>query len=111
MHGMGVSESSAGRGADPPWFGQPEPDYQQRAKALSNRVDISEAAADYRQGGYLIREFGFSEADLAEAGAYTKAIQTTRVQDAWLVNGAIKRLATLPPGGLSPMPIAAIVPG
>ncbi|MBP9234751.1 MAG: phytanoyl-CoA dioxygenase family protein, partial [Hyphomonadaceae bacterium] len=45
-------------------------------------------------GGYLIRDFGFSEADLAEAGAYTKAIKTTRVQDAWLANGAIKRLAT-----------------
>ena len=54
MHGMAVSESSAERGADAPWFDQPEPDYQRRAKALSNRVDISQAAADYRRNGYLI---------------------------------------------------------
>ncbi len=111
MHGMAVSERSAERDADAPWFDQLEPDYQRRAKALSNRVEISEVAANYRQNGYLIRDFGFSKADLAEAGAYAKTIKTTRVQDALLVNGAIKRLATLPPGGLSPMPIAAIVPG
>lgn len=92
MRGMAASGMS-NRPADPPWFDQPEPDYQRRAKALSNRRDIAEAAADYRRNGYLIRDFGFSESDLAEAAAYTNAIKTTRVQDAWLVNGAIKRLA------------------
>ena len=76
-----------------PWFDLPEPDYQRRAKSLSNHVDLTEAAADYRENGYLIRDFGFSEQDLEEAAAYTKAITTIRVQDAGLVNGAIKRLA------------------
>lgn len=76
-----------------PWFDLPEADYLQRAKSLSNRVDLIEAAAEYRKNGYLIRDFGFSEKDLEEAAAYTKAIATIRVQDAWLVNGAVKRLA------------------
>lgn len=79
--------------ATAPWFDLPEADYQQRAKALSNRVDLTEAAAEYREKGYLIRDFGFSEKDLEEVAAYTRAIATIRVQDAWLVNGAVKRLA------------------
>jgi hypothetical protein len=81
---------------DGPWFDLAEPDYARRATALANRPDITAAAAEYRQNGYLIRDFGFPESDLAEAAAYTRAIPSQRVQDAWLVNGAIKRLATSP---------------
>jgi len=88
-----ASEGMSGESMTAPWFDLPEPDYQRRAKSLSNHVDLTEAAADYRENGYLIRDFGFSEQDLEEAAAYTKAITTIRVQDAWLVNGAIKRLA------------------
>ncbi len=88
-----ASDGMSGESMTAPWFDLPEPDYQRRAKSLSNHVDLTEAAADYRENGYLIRDFGFSEQDLEEAAAYTKAITTIRVQDAWLVNGAIKRLA------------------
>lgn len=80
--------------ADVPWFDLPDQAYSQRAGALSNRTDLAEAAAEYREKGYLIRDFRFSEEDLAEAAAYTRAITAVRIQDGWLVNGAIKRLAT-----------------
>lgn len=79
-----------------PWFDLPEPAYAQRATALSNKPDITAAAAQYREKGYLVRDFGFSESDLAEAAAYTKAIKTGRIQDAWLVNPSIRNLATHP---------------
>lgn len=80
--------------SDVPWFDLPDAAYRARANALSNQTELVAAAAEFRENGYLIRDFGFSEADLAEAAAYTKAIAKGRVQDAWLVNGAIRRLAT-----------------
>jgi hypothetical protein len=84
----------AGRPADMPWFDQPEPAYAERASALSNQPDITAAAAEYREKGYLIRDFGFSDADLDEAAAFTRNIKTARVQDGWLVNKAVRSLAT-----------------
>lgn len=88
-----VSDRRAEGSVTAPWFDLPEADYRRRAKSLSNQVELVEAAAEYRDKGYLIRDFGFSEMDLEEAAAYTKAIAGIRVQDAWLVNGAVKRLA------------------
>jgi len=88
------SERAGEGGGDVPWFDLPDATYRERANALSNQVDIATAAADYREKGYLIRDFGFSDADLDEAAAYTRAIAGNRVQDGWLVNGAVKRLAT-----------------
>jgi hypothetical protein len=46
---------------------------------LSNRPDLVAAAAEYREKGYLVRDFGFSEADLAGAADYTRSIPTARV--------------------------------
>ncbi len=79
-----------------PWFDLPDPAYRDRAKAMSNRPDMLEAAAEYRDKGYLIRDFGFSDADLDEAAAFTKAAPAGRVQDGWLANRAVKSLATHP---------------
>src|SRR5688572_24295810 len=83
-------------GLEGPWFDQAETAYSQRAAALSNKPDLLAAASEYREKGYLVRDFGFSESDLAEAAAYTKAITTGRIQDAWLVNNSIRNLATHP---------------
>jgi hypothetical protein len=77
-----------------PWFDLADAAYRQRAQELSGRPDIIEAAAEYRDNGYLIRDFGFSSADLDEAAAYTKTIPGERVQDGWLANKAVRRLAT-----------------
>jgi hypothetical protein len=88
-----ASKTAAGQG---PWFDQPDAAYAERAAALSNRPEITAAAAEYREKGYLIRDFGFSDADLAEAAAYTKAIAGGRIQDGWLVNKAVRNLATHP---------------
>jgi hypothetical protein len=79
-----------------PWFDQAETAYSRRAAALSNKPELLAAASEYREKGYLVRDFGFSESDLAEAAAYTKAIATGRIQDAWLVNNSIRNLATHP---------------
>ena len=79
-----------------PWFDLPEAGYAQRVAGLSNRPDLTAAAAEYREKGYLVRDFGFAERDLEEAAAFTRAIATQRVQDAWLVNDPIRRLATSP---------------
>jgi len=93
---MADTESKSDKSAAGPWFDQPEPAYAQRAAALSNKPDITAAAADYREKGYLVRDFGFSESDLSEAARYTKAITKGRVQDAWLINPSIRNLATHP---------------
>lgn len=77
-----------------PWFDLPEPAYRERMGALSNRPEIVQAAADYREKGYLIRDFGFSHADLDEAAAFTRSVRSGRVQDGWLVNRAVRNLAT-----------------
>jgi hypothetical protein len=77
-----------------PWFDLPEPAYRERANALSNRPDIAAAAAEYREKGYLVRDFGFSDADLEDAAAFTRGITSGRVQDGWLVNRAVRNLAT-----------------
>lgn len=79
-----------------PWFDAAEPDYARRASALANRVDLTAAAAQFREKGFLIHDFGFPEEDLAEAAAFTRQIKRHRVQDGWLVNGAVKRLGTNP---------------
>ncbi len=93
---MGVAKNgkAASPAADVPWFDLPDAAYRERASALSNKVELVAAAAEFREKGFVVRDFGFSEADLEEAAAYTKAISTGRVQDAWMVNGAVKRLAT-----------------
>jgi hypothetical protein len=83
----------AGQG---PWFDLDEPAYERRSAALSNRPDIVAAAAEYREKGYLVRDFGFSESDLAGAAEYTRSIATARVQDAWLINRPVRNLATHP---------------
>lgn len=79
---------------DGPWFDLAEPAYRERASALSNRPTIVQAAAEYREKGYVIRDFGFSAADLDEAAAFTGSITSGRIQDAWLVNRAVRNLAT-----------------
>ena len=79
-----------------PWFDLPEAGYRARANALSNQPDIVSAAAVYREKGWLIRDFGFSESDLDHAATYTRDLKGARVQDAWVVNPAIKRLAADP---------------
>lgn len=84
----------ADKSREGPWFDLPEPAYRERAKALSNRPEITQAAAEYREKGYLIRDFGFSDSDLAEAAAFTKSVPGGRVQDGWLVNSAVRNLAT-----------------
>lgn len=90
---MSDGEDRQGEG---PWFDQPEPDYLRHTSALANRPDLTAAAAAFREKGYLVHDFGFPEADLAEAAAFTAAITRDRVQDGWLVNGGVKRLATSP---------------
>jgi Phytanoyl-CoA dioxygenase (PhyH) len=77
-----------------PWFDLADAAYGERAKALSNRPEIVVAAAEFREKGYLIRDFGFSNADLDAAAAYTRSVKKTRVQDGWLVNQAVRNLAT-----------------
>ncbi len=77
-----------------PWFDLPDAEYRARAANLSGRPDILESAAKYRETGYLLCDFGFDDADLAHAAAYTKAMTGRRIQDGWLVNAAVKRLAT-----------------
>src|ERR1700733_7471492 len=76
-----------------PWFDQPEQAYRQRLGAISNQPDLAKAAAQFRKDGYLIRDFGFSETDLDEAAAYSKSMKAGRVQNGWLVNPAVRRLA------------------
>lgn len=85
-----------GRVGEGPWFDLPEADYARRAAMLANRPDLTIAAEDYRQMGYLVRDFGFSDSDLDAAAEFTRKIGGVRVQDAWLVNPAIARLATSP---------------
>lgn len=77
-----------------PWFDLPEAAYAAHARSAAISPDIAAAAQEYRSKGYLVRDFGFPDADLDEAAAYTRSIAGNRVQDAWLVNGAIRRLAT-----------------
>ncbi len=96
MHDAGDSNPTQLQPGDPPWFDLPEPAYRVHAASLPENDDIRQAAASYREKGYLIRDFGFDDADLAEAAAYTRSITGVRVQDAWMVNPAIKRLATHP---------------
>jgi hypothetical protein len=81
---------------DGPWFDAPEADYRVRAHALSNRPEMTDIAARFREKGWLVHDFGFAEDDLAAAAAYTRAIGSGRVQDAWLVNRAVRRLAQHP---------------
>jgi Phytanoyl-CoA dioxygenase (PhyH) len=90
---MADGATKAAKTAEGPWFDLPDAAYAERATALSNRPDIVAAAAEYRDKGYLIRDFGFSDADLDASAAYTRAIKTPRIQDAWLVNSAIRNLA------------------
>lgn len=89
-------DRSADKQQEGPWFDLAEPDYARRAARLANRPDLTAAAAEFRERGYLIRDFGFAEADLAEAAAFTRSVRRHRVQDGWLVNGAVKRLGTHP---------------
>jgi len=77
-----------------PWFDSPETSYRAEAAKFASRPEIAEAAAKYRETGYLVRDFGFAQADLDEAAAYTKSMKSGRVQDGWLANAAVKRLAT-----------------
>jgi ectoine hydroxylase-related dioxygenase (phytanoyl-CoA dioxygenase family) len=84
------------RAGEGPWFDLPDADYARRAATLANQPDLTAAAEDFRQNGYLIRDFGFSDRDLEEAAEFTRKIPGVRVQDAWLVNPAIGRLATSP---------------
>lgn len=88
--------TESGTAKQGPWFDLPEPAYGERLAALSNQPDIVAAASEYRSKGYLVRDFGFSEDDLAEAAAYTKAISGGRIQDGWLVNKAVRGLAAHP---------------
>jgi hypothetical protein len=78
--------------AEGPWFDQPDEMWREQFSAEQG-AEIRTAAADYRQNGYLIRDFGFSESDLDEAAAFTRSVPGERVQDAWLVSRAIRRLA------------------
>jgi hypothetical protein len=78
--------------AERPWFDTPDAAWREQAAAEPD-PDLRAAAADYREKGYLIRDFGFSEADLDEAAAFTRSVPGERVQDAWLVNRAIRQLA------------------
>lgn len=80
----------------PPWFDGDEADYAARLAGLSNQPDLAAAVAQFREKGYLVRDFGFSSDDLDEAAAYTLASPSKRVQDGWLRNSAIRRLATHP---------------
>lgn len=85
-----------GRVEEGPWFDLPDSAYAESAKALSNRPELLQAAAQFRETGYLIRDFGFSDADLNEAAAFTRAAPGARVQDGWLVNSSVRNLATHP---------------
>ena len=89
---MGMEKQEEGGGG--PWFDLPEDQFQRRAAAYGNTPELVAAATEFREKGYLIRDFGFSDADLAEAAAFTKRSQAGRVQDGWLANAAVRRLAT-----------------
>jgi Phytanoyl-CoA dioxygenase (PhyH) len=96
MQDAGAMNPTPGQQGDPPWFDLDEAAYRAEAARLSPDDDIARAAADYRAKGYLIRDFGFADADLDAAAAYTRLVPGIRVQDAWMINPAIKRLATHP---------------
>lgn len=78
--------------AERPWFDLPDAEWREQAQA-EQRQDIRAAAAEYREKGYLIRDFGFAASDLDEGAAFTRSVPGERVQDAWLVNRAVWRLA------------------
>lgn len=96
MRDANASDAMQLQSGDPPWFDQSETDYRAHAAALPPGDEILKAAAEFRETGYLIRDFGFDDADLDDAAAYTRSITGIRVQDAWMINPAIKRLATHP---------------
>ena len=96
MHDAAAPHATQLQPGDPPWFDQSDARYHTHAAALPLSEEIRAAAAEFRANGYLIRDFSFDEADLDAAAAYTRSIAGIRVQDAWMVNPAIKRLATHP---------------
>ena len=78
--------------SEKPWFDLPDGVWGQLVQEEQD-PEIRAAAREYREKGYLIRDFGFSSADLDEAAAFTRSVPGERIQDAWLVNRAIRGLA------------------
>lgn len=88
---VGVSTGAAST-QERPWFELPDAGWRKHVEAEES-PDIKAAAADYREKGYLIRDFDLSDSELDEAAAFTRSIRGERIQDAWLINHAVRGLA------------------